>query len=773
MPMRSRSIALIGMIGSLLVAACGSTVPSAPGGGAGGGSSGGNAGGSGGGSAGGSAGGNAGGSGGGSAGGSAGGAGGGSAGGSAGGSGGGSAGGNAGGSGGGSAGGSAGGAGGGSAGGSAGGAGGGSAGGSGGGAGSTATPIKHLVVIFGENNSFDHYFGTYPVASNPDGEPAFVAAEGTPTVNGLDVALLNSNPNATNSTNGAGAVNPFRLDRSQAATADQNHNYTPEQQAYDRGAMDLFPKYTGTAGTGGTGAFDTTGLVLGYFDGNTVSALWNYAQNFAMSDNAYSDQFGPSTIGALSLIAGQTNGARLDVSANTYYYVHDGQGGYTLIGDVDPTGDSCSSTTDHVSMTGSNVGDLLNDAGVTWGWFEGGFDLTTTNTNGTTGCARSSYSEIAAGTKADYIPHHEPFQYYASTANPAHVRPTSTALIGAAGDAANHQYDVSDFYAAVEAGNFPAVSFIKAPGFQDAHAGYSDPLDEQQFVVEMVNFIEQQGEWANTAIILAYDDSDGWHDHQMASLTNGSFDATADQLSGSGQCGTQGSTARLGGVATAQPVNGRCGPGPRLPFLVISPWAKQNYVDHTQITQSSIPRFIEDNWLSGERLGQGSFDAAAGAINSLFDFSGDGAAPPLFLDPVLGTPVDSAPSSGFASFAQACDQDSDCDSLACSSDYVNDASNTNGSYCLVAPCTDDDDCKAQTGSGAARCVTNLGSALCVIGCTNSSSCQSQSICQTNFADADGSSTPSACFLPCADDSDCAAWKLGANQTCDSASGLCQ
>ena len=91
----------------------------------------------------------------------------------------------------------------------------------------TATPIKHLVVIFQENVSFDHYFGTYPIAKNPAG--AAFSVPWTPTVNGLSNALLTNNPNATNPINAAGETNPFRLDRSQAATADQDHDYTPEQ----------------------------------------------------------------------------------------------------------------------------------------------------------------------------------------------------------------------------------------------------------------------------------------------------------------------------------------------------------------------------------------------------------------------------------------------------------------------------------------------------------------------------------------------------------------
>jgi phospholipase C len=174
----------------------------------------------------------------------------------------------------------------------------------------TSTPIKHVVVIFGENESFDHYFGTYPNAANPEGEPSFMPVSGTPTVNGLTPALLTSNPTVANTTNPAGTnINPFRLDRTQAGTESQNHGYTAEQLAADGGKMDLYPLNTGNNATGSTGEFGTLGLVMGYYDGNTVTALWNYAQNFAMSDNAYTDTYGPSTPGAIAVVSGQHNGA--------------------------------------------------------------------------------------------------------------------------------------------------------------------------------------------------------------------------------------------------------------------------------------------------------------------------------------------------------------------------------------------------------------------------------------------------------------------------------
>jgi phospholipase C len=497
----------------------------------------------------------------------------------------------------------------------------------------TTTPIQHLVVIFDENISFDHYFGTYPNAINPPGEPAFYAKANTPGVNGYTDSLMFSNPNFQNAAgNGTGAANPFRLDRSEAATADQDHGYTPEQEAFHAGLMDSFPEYTGAAGPPPSGSTQgTKGLVMGYFDGNTVTAMWNYAQRYALNDNAFDTNFGPSTPGAINLISGQTNGVSDEVNASGDI-VSDGQGGYTLISDADPIGDVCSTTTGAtVSLSGQNIGDLLNDRGITWGWFQGGFNLGLTNSNGTTGCKRTTTSAVTGVTENDYIQHHEPFQYYTSTQNLTHARPSSNDMIGET-DQANHQYDINDFFTAVSNGNFPAVSFLKAPGYEDAHAGYSDPLDEQNFVVTVINFLEQQPAWKSTAVIINYDDSDGWYDHQMSPIVNQS--ATADdELTGSGLCGSSANTA-LAGV-NASHVQGRCGYGPRLPLLVISPYAKKNYVDHTLTDQSSIIRFIEDNWLGSQRL-TGSFDALAGTLNNMFDFTSAPNEGVYLLDPGTG-----------------------------------------------------------------------------------------------------------------------------------------
>jgi phospholipase C len=518
----------------------------------------------------------------------------------------------------------------------------------------TATPIKHLVIIFNENRSFDHYFATYPKATNPPGEPAFKADRHTPAVNNLEPTsanpyLLTNNGNYTNTANGTNAANPFRLDRTQANTKSQNHGYTAEQLANDNGNADLFPLNTGSGTSGGAGAFGTKGQVMGYFDGNTVTALWNYAQNFAMSDNAYTDSYGPSTPGAINVISGQTNGALAIVNASSL--LADGQSGYTVIGDPEPADDVCSNSSSGAQMTGKNIGDLLNDANLTWGSFMGGFNLTTTNANGTTNCKRSTLSTVVGAATADYVPHHAWFQYYKSTANFTHARPASLAAVGYTKyngqvDPANHNYDLDDFYAAVKAGNFPSVSYVKLPAYQDGHAGYSDPLDEQTGTVELINFLQKQPEWKDTAVIVTYDDSDGWYDHAYARPTTASYDAIADQLNGPGQCGTGVQTQPQPNGLNGQPVNGRCGPGTRIPFIVVSPFAKQNYVSHERISQASVVRFIEDNWLDGHRLGGGSLDADAGSIKDMFDFGPGGRAKELFLDPSTGTMTSNPPEHG-------------------------------------------------------------------------------------------------------------------------------
>jgi len=566
----------------------------------------------------------------------------------------------------------------------------------------TSTPIKHVVVIFQENVSFDHYFGTYPYAANTSGQRFFGprhvkvnALYNNPGLNGQGT-LLTNNPNTDASSN---QVNPRRLDPANindVLTCDQDHDYNDEQKAFDGGEMDKFPTTVATSsGTSPTGQACKASDVMNYYDGNTVTGMWNYAKNFALSDNFFGTTFGPSTPGAVNLVSGNTGNVGLQINgANTDGdTVPDGKGGYSLISDAQPYYDDCS-TRDAVSLTGTNIGDELNAKGISWGWFQGGNRPSTTyaqalaligqpnqptstfipnqfktfftnpnnrppNSSNQTLC--STVHPVGAaiggtgqwGYKDDYIPHHEPFDYYASTANPHHLTPASLAAIGTDTqsyvngqpqfDTANHQYDISDFNSLLGAishgylspDHLPAVSFLKAPGYQDGHAGYSDPYDEQQFVTSEINALEHTPDWSSTAVIITYDDSDGFYDHVYSGVHNPSNTSNVanppgpqDFLTGTGLCGT-------GTPLAGQ--NGRCGYGPRLPFLLISPWARQGDVDHTLTDFSSIDKFIEDNWAL-PRI-PGSFDSIAGSLNSMFSFHGNASNRKLFLDPTTGQPA--------------------------------------------------------------------------------------------------------------------------------------
>lgn len=621
----------------------------------------------------------------------------------------------------------------------------------------TTTPIKHVVIIFQENASFDHYFATYPDARNSDGTP-FFAKDETPTVNGLTdgnhkfpervhIGLHDFNPNVQVGTpsglNPNGGANPFRMTHDQIVTCSNNHDYKGEQAAANGGLLDKFPQNN----VNGAGCALDGSTVMGYFDGNTVTAMWNWAQRFSMSDNSWGTTCGPSTPGALNLVAGQTGGTIVHTFQGTkgptgqlsdhpvttpitdVFFVGptnpvvnadalNAQGqstqtpiqSGTLVTDLDPYLDDCGNDKGGTAankltaeLTGRNVGDLLNEKGITWGWFAGGFRTASTGNPTTTdpthplagvsndpfglpifGGAAMDGAALGVGTanftpakcaaahvlhpdatttfdgnlailhpvRTDYNAHHSPFQYYASTRNPHHLPPTSVATIGKT-DQANHQYDLLDFFAAVKHGNMPAVSFLKAINRDDGHpGGESDPLAEQRFLSQTLNILQTSPEWAETAVFIAWDDSDGWYDHVMAPLVNPSAALGFDVLNpaNGGSCGTP----------KADALQARCGFGPRLPLNAVSPWARVNFVDHTLSDQSSLLRFIEDNWdlnyidgpaahdpknglrTPGFALApqKQSFDVVTGSLDSLFDFDSRPHLGRLILHPVTGAVIE-------------------------------------------------------------------------------------------------------------------------------------
>lgn len=479
---------------------------------------------------------------------------------------------------------------------------------------SPRTPITHVVVIFQENQSFDHYFATYPNAANLPGEPPFHAAPGTPTVNGLSGALRAHNPNTEQ---------PWRISPSQAisviAACDNDHSYTGEQNAYDRGLVDKFVQFTGSRDKGCPKNF-----VMGYVDGNTVTAVWNYAQHFALNDNFFGTTFGPSMLGAINLASGQTGGAVPENVPGTEGSPYTENG--TMVGNPPAAFDDCAEAQGaKVQMTGKNIGDLLNAGRITWGWFAAGFTPTLMTSTGAAVCGKSHVA--SNGQMVPVYDDPDPFEYYKTTANPHHLPPSTLGMVGRT-DQANHQYDLDVFWDAAKAGYLPAVSFLRGPEYSDGHPGYSDPLTEQRFLVTTINRLQKLPEWRSMVIFLTWDDSDGWYDHVMPPILNHSQDAKLDTLMGPKElCG---SGVPLGGH------QGRCAYGPRIPLLIISPFSRVNFVDHSLTDQTSLIKFIEDNWDLGG-IGGGSLDALAGSVLPSFDFEHPHPAS-LELDPETGEP---------------------------------------------------------------------------------------------------------------------------------------
>lgn len=455
----------------------------------------------------------------------------------------------------------------------------------------TKTPIKHLIVIYQENVTFDRYFATYPNALNPEGEPKFVAKPNTPKVNGLTNDLIKNNPNKHK---------PYRLERDKWICT-SNHDYFPIIAAVNNGKMDNFlatenPKCPGEN--------------MAYYDGNTVTALWNYAQQYAMSDNTYSTIFGPTLPGHLNLVAGTTGHAVSNKPAP-----NDILNGY-MIGNLSSGIDDCSYTEDDTinSMNDGNntsaeiidqknIGDSLNDVNVKWGWFSAGFRPTGVTKYGKSICGDYHTSRFGV-TTIDYDSTTHPFMYYKSTTNQHHLPPTSIQAIGSQ-DQANHQYDMRDFYDAINSEDAPSVMFLKSPEYQQGHGDYSDPLDEQEYLVNTINKIMKSKIWKDSAIIVTYDDTDGSYDHVMPPKSH--FDS----------------------------VEGRRGFGQRIPFVVISPFSKENYVDHKQLNQAYILKFIEYNW-SAPEIGGTSIDKYSHNFLEMFDFSKKYQNTTLILDPKTG-----------------------------------------------------------------------------------------------------------------------------------------
>jgi phospholipase C len=332
----------------------------------------------------------------------------------------------------------------------------------------TTTPIKHVVVIYDENESFDHYFGTYPYSANTDGTDFCPAAGtaglpgstdtvntelaaglvpdstlGTPITGGSCSTYSGVTPNpeavatppvADPTSPNPNEYQPQRIPDTAAVTCDNNHSYTPEEEAEDGGKMDKFVQFTSADCTIPGSPNSSPGIGMDYYDGNSVTGLWNYAQHYAMSDNSWDASFGPTMIGGLNMFGGTTfstvTGSAYISNDNPEFDDIDGQSGI---------------------MGGNNIGTLMNAKNVSWGWFEGGFANPSQTVTNVDGASQDAFSSI-----------YDNPDWWESTSNADHTAPASPDEIGFNGPA-NHQYDLSLFADALNGtggATLPAVSFL-------------------------------------------------------------------------------------------------------------------------------------------------------------------------------------------------------------------------------------------------------------------------------------------------------------------------
>ncbi len=248
-----------------------------------------------------------------------------------------------------------------------------------------------------------------------------------------------------------------------------------------------------------------------------------------------------------------------------------------------PDGDACTLEGKETvaPMDHPNVGSALTAAAISWGWYQGGF------------------SDCSPDVEADYDAHHNPFQYFSDTADLDH-------------SGTENQHDLAEFFAALEGNTLPQVAYVKAERPRNEHPGYSSIAGGRDFVVRTLNAIMDSDAWDRTVVILTFDESGGWYDHvpppQIVPLPED------------------------GPALEEKPY----GLGPRVPTLVISPFAKSNYISHHLYDHASVVRFIEDIYLQGAHLNARS--AAAGDLRDMIDLNRR--TPALRLDPRTGMPVE-------------------------------------------------------------------------------------------------------------------------------------
>jgi len=398
--------------------------------------------------------------------------------------------------------------------------------------------VKHIVVIYQENWSFDALYGKFPGANgfanasaasltqvNHAGAPLAAAPapingkDADPAFAGMDLAQ---------------ALKPFDLTRfiaPEVRTGDLVHRFYTEQLQIDGGKMDKFVSWS-----------DNGGLVMSYFDATRMPE-GKLAQEFTLCDNFFHAAFGGSFLNHIFLVAAAAPvfpnapasmiATPPDASGTTVadkVVTPDGYVVNTAFSVNQPHPASADPSTLVPNQDLPTIGDRLSGKNISWAWYSGGWD-----------------DALAGRPDPLFQFHHQPFIYFSTYAD---------------GTAAKkeHLKDEKDFLDAVSKGTMPAVSFIKPLGPDNEHPGYAALARGQQHVADLVRRIRASGAWNDTVIVITYDEHGGRWDH------------------------------------VAPPVVDRWGPGSRVPAIIVSPLARKGYVDHTQYDTTSILKLIEETF---------------------------------------------------------------------------------------------------------------------------------------------------------------------------------
>jgi len=420
--------------------------------------------------------------------------------------------------------------------------------------------IRHVIVIYQENWTFDGLYGKFPGAdgiANAGERIRQVKKDGTPYTTlpqPLDTA---KNPPVPDPRFPADLpVAPY--DAARYVPPDQkigdivNHALQEERQI-NGGRMDGFVALS-----------DNGGLALSYYDATDLP-VGRLAQQYTLADRFFHSGFDGSLFNHFWLVCACTP-AWPDAPANLRIQL-DAQGAVVKNGSVTPDGYVVhtvysknrpypANIMDPAQLmpllTVPTIGDLLSAKGISWAWYSGGWN-----------------DAVAGRPDPLFQFHHQPYNYFAPYAEGTASR-------------AEHLKDVEDFLAALRTGNLPAVAFVKPIGDYNEHPGYSDLLRGQQYAASLVKAVQDSSVWKDSVIIITYDEGGGRWDH------------------------------------VPPPRGDRWGPGVRVPAIIISPHAKRRFVDHTTYETVSILKFIESRW---NLAPLGSRDAAANDLQNAFDFS--------------------------------------------------------------------------------------------------------------------------------------------------------